>query len=274
MKPRSLVKQRTSACRSSEREDVAAALPNSPGYRGTLTTMGNTVRTARLRPLLLLLPSLLLVVLAACAPASEAPRVDVQQLTEPISYYPFQAGARWAYLPDRARLTDPTTLVQVEGPTILGSEVWVAWHSRGRGLDQMSYRQIKPTGVFLGREERLGTTFSFDPPLQEYPAEGQLRVGAQWSGNTTVSMSIDEGKQRRDMELDYSYTVVDKRLVTVPAGEFEVFVIDFVSRTYDENGDLTEEFSRQSWFAPYIGEVRTQAGHVLVSSNAIEAEKP
>ncbi len=233
--------------------------------------MRNTVRAAWPLPLLLLS---LLTALAACAPASEAPRVDVQQLTEPVSYYPFQPGARWAYLPDRARLSDPTTVVQVEGPTILGSEVWVAWHSRGRGLDQMSYRQLRTGGVFLGREERLGTTFIFDPPLQEFPAEGQLRVGSQWTGTTTVHMSIDEGKQQRDMALDYTYTVVDKRHVTVPAGEFEVFVIDFVSRTFDENGDLTDEYTRQSWFAPYIGEVRSQAGHVLVASNVIEAEKP
>ncbi len=237
--------------------------------------MRNTVTAARLPrlpgPLLL---ALLLVVLAACAPAGEAPRVDVQQLTEPISYYPFQAGARWAYLPDRARLSDPTTVVQVEGPTILGSEVWVAWHSRGRGLDQMSYRQLRPDGVFLGREERLGTTFEFDPPLQEFPPQGQLRVGLQWSGDTTVHMSIEDGKQRRDMELAYTYTVVDKRLVTVPAGEFEVFVIDFVSRTFDDNGNLTDELSRQSWFAPFIGGVRSQAGHVLVGSNVMGAEKP
>lgn len=233
--------------------------------------MRNTLRAPWQLPLLLVM---VLALLAACAPAGEAPRVDVQQLTEPISYYPFQAGARWAYLPDRARLSDPTTVVQVEGPTILGDEVWVAWHSRGRGLDQMSYRQLRPAGVFLGREERLGTNFVFDPPLQEFPAEGQLRVGSQWSGSTTVHMSIDDGKQRRDMPLDYTYTVVDKRLVTVPAGEFEVFVIDFVSRTFDENGDLTDEFTRQSWFAPFVGEVRSQSGHVLVDSNVITAEKP
>lgn len=218
-----------------------------------------------------LLP-LLVLTLAACAPTADAPRVDVQQLTEPITFYPFQAGARWEYLPDRARLTDPTTTVQVEGPTVVGGQVWTAWHARGRGLDQMSYRDSRANGVFLLREERLGTTFTFDPPLQEYPPSGQLRVGANWSGKSTVHLSADGGKQQRSLPVDYVYTVVDKRTVSVPAGEFEVYVIDFTSRTFDEAGAITEELTQQTWFAPHVGEVRTRNGHLLVRSNVTAAQ--
>jgi hypothetical protein len=217
------------------------------------------------------LSSLLLVLLAACTPTTDERRVEVEQLTEPISFYPFQAGARWEYLPDRARLTDPTTVVAVQGPTVVGNEVWVAWHARGRGLDQTSYRQARAGGVFLLREERLGTTFTFDPPLQEYPAEGQLRVGATWSGTSTVRLSADAGKQQHAFRFDYVYTVVDRRTVTLPAGEFDVFVIDFTTRTFDDGGNVMEELTQQTWFAPYVGEVRTRTGQVLVGSNVIGA---
>ena len=213
----------------------------------------------------------LLVVLAACAPTSDAPLVDVEQLSEPITFYPFQAGARWQYLPDGARLTDPSTVVRIEGPTVVGGEVWVAWHARGRGLDQMSYRDNRPSGVFLLREERLGTTFTFDPPLQEYPPSAQLRVGANWSGTTAVHLSADGGRQQANLVVDYVYTVVDRRPVTTPAGQFDVYVIDFTSRTFDDAGNITEELTQQTWFTPFVGEVRTRNGHLLVASNVIEA---
>jgi len=213
--------------------------------------------------------------LAACTPAGTTTneRVAVEQLTEPISYYPYQTGARWQYLPDGARLSDPTTALVVEGPTIVANEVWVSWHTRGRGLDQRSYRQVRADGVFLKQEERLGTTFTFDPPLQEYPPQQQMRVGAQWRGTTTVHMSADAGKQQRSLGIDYVFTVVDRRSVTVPAGAFDVFVIDFTTRTTDENGTVTEELTQQTWFAPYVGEVRTRNGQVLVQSNVIPAER-
>jgi len=217
------------------------------------------------------LASLLLALLAACTPTTDERRVEVEQLTDPISFYPFQAGARWEYIPDRARLSDPTTVVQVLGPTVVGNEVWVAWHTRGRGLDQTSYRQVRDGGVFLLREERLGTTFTFDPPLQEFPPQSQLRVGASWSGSSTVRLSADGGKQQHALRFDYVYTVVDQRTVTLPAGEFDVFVIDFTTRTFDDGGDVTEELTQQTWFSPYVGEVRTRTGQVLVGSNVIGA---
>ncbi len=198
--------------------------------------------------------------------------MDVEQLTEPISFYPFQAGARWEYLPDGARLSDPSTVVRVEGPTVVAGEVWVAWHTRGRGLDQMSYRVSRPEGVFLLREERLGTTFTFTPPLQEYPPAAQLRVGANWSGETTVHLSADGGRQQTSMQVDYVYTVVDKRPVTTPGGQFEVFVIDFTTRTFDEAGNITDELTQQTWFTPYVGEVRTRNQHLLVASNVLTSD--
>ncbi len=244
----------------------------TPG-RSERTTGRPPVQVARVGALI----GLVALLLAACAPSgADAPRVGVEQLTEPISFYPNQTGATWEYLPNGARLTDPRTSVQVVGPTIVNGEVWVAWHARGRGLDEMSYRQVRADGVWLKRQERLGTTYTFDPPLQEYPPEGQLRVGGLWTGKTTVHISADGGKQELDMAVDYTYMVVDKRKVTVPAGDIEVYVIDFISRTVDENGAVTEELTQQSWFAPYVGDVRLRSNQVLVSTNvpSVAPEEP
>ncbi len=232
--------------------------------------MRNTTRAAALLAVVTL-------TLAACAPTtSDTKRVGVDQLTEPITFYPNQTGATWQYLPDRARLTDPTTTVQILGPTILGGEVWVAWNARGRGLDEMSYRQVRSDGVWLKRQERLGTTYDFEPPLHEYPAPDTLRVGALWTGTTDVHISAQEGKQQLDVQVEYSYIVVDKRKVTVPAGEIEVYVIDFTSRTTDENGGIKEELKQTTWFTPYFGDVRLRNDQVLVSTNvgSVEAATP
>lgn len=219
----------------------------------------------RLAPYLTLFASLLL--LAACAPATSDERVDVQQLTGPIGYYPSQAGARWEYLPDGALISDPRVRVQVEGPTVVGPSVLVAWHTRGRAIDTRDYRDYRADGVYLHRVERFGAIFRFDPPMQEFPAPEQMRVGATWSGDSTVLIELDGGKERTSLEVSYVYTIVDRRTVTVPAGEFDVYVIDFTSREFNEDGDVSDELTQQVWFSPSFGEVRTKDGHVLVASN-------
>lgn len=228
--------------------------------------MRHTARTVTLGFVLVL-------ALAACTPGSgDGKRVGVEQLTEPITFYPNQTGATWEYLPNGARLSDPTTAVQILGPTVLGGEVWTAWHARGRGLDETSYRQVRADGVWLRRQERLGTTYDFEPPLREYPTPTELRVGGHWTGTTNVHISADGGKQTLDLKVDYSYTVVDKRQVSVPAGSLEVFVVDFTSRTTDDAGTITEELTQTTWFAPHVGEVRLRSGQVLVGTNVAKME--
>jgi hypothetical protein len=64
-------------------------------------------------------------------------------------------------------------------------------------------------------------------------------------------------------------TVVDRREVTVTAGTFEVFVLNFTSRTTDESGEVVDELTQETWFAPYLGEVRTENGFFLVDSNLL-----
>ncbi len=217
-------------------------------------------------------PLFLLLLLAACAPAGSDARVGVQQLTEPISFYPAQTGARWEYLPNGVKLDDPRIVETIEGPSVLDGEVWIAWHLVGRGLDITRYRQYRPDGVFLKREDKIGTQITFDPPLREYPAAADLRVGANWSGHTTVTVdtpSSNSPTAKRTLDVDYVYTVVDRRTVTLASGTFEVFVVSFTSRTLDENADITSELTQQHWFAPNIGDVRDEVNNFLVASNVL-----
>lgn len=211
------------------------------------------------------------ILLAACAPSVEE-RVGVQQLTEPVTFYPHQTGARWEYLPDGARVSDPRLVQTVEGPTVLDGEVWIAWRIAGRGSNLTSFRQTRADGVFLKQRVRPGTVITFDPPIQEFPAQSELRVGAIWSGETTANLTFSEaepGNQTATLELSYTYTVVDRRTVTLLAGEFEVFVVNLVSRTFDENGGIVEELQQATWFSPFVGEVRTDNEYFLVASNVL-----
>jgi len=232
------------------------------------------------RIVLALVALALLFVLAACAPSSDK-QVTVQQLTKPISYYPHQTGAHWEYLPDGAKLTDPRLTVDVEGPTVLDGQVWIAWHMQGRGLDVTRYLQYKPDGVYLGRENKLGTVINFDPPIQEFPAEGKLRVGATWAGDTKVDVVATQDNGRgtssakqanKTLDVHYVYTVVDKRQVTLAAGSFEVYVVSFTTRTLDKNANVTNTLTQQFWFTPNVGEIRDENGNVLIASNVLTSK--
>jgi hypothetical protein len=217
----------------------------------------------------------IVLVLAACAPATSDERVEVQQLTEPLTYYPAQTGARWEYLPDGARLTDPRLVQTIEGPTVLDGEVWTAWTLFGRGLDLTSFRQARSDGVYLKRRLRPGTIITFDPPIREFPAPGELRVGATWAGNTTANLRFPTASPEHrtsTLELSYTYTVVDERSVSLLAGDFDVYVVNLVTRTYDEDGSIADELQQETWFVPFIGEVRTDNGYFLVDSNVLEEE--
>lgn len=205
---------------------------------------------------------------AACAPTAEEGTVAVDQLRDEITYYPFQTGASWQYLPEGARLNAPRASIVVEGPTVVDGEVWISYRQIRPGFEQRSYRQVRPEGVFLHSQVRLGiTTLRYDPPLQEFPPAGSLRVGAQWSGETTVHLTLTGDTDTEQRRVSYVYTVVDKRTVTVPAGEIEVYVIDLITRLIGDDGTVVEEESLQTWFTPYVGEVRLRSGHVLVETN-------
>lgn len=208
---------------------------------------------------------------SACAPAAEDEGEAEARTnpTGPVSYVPTATGASWSYLPNGAPLSDPRVNVTVEGPTVLDGDVVTTWRQVGRGFDVRYFREHTDEGTFLLREERPGTIITFDPPIRELPP-GPLRVGATWSGETTATLRFpeaEEAQRSEQLEVQWVHTVVDRRTVDVVAGEFEAFVLNFTSRSVNDEGEVVDELTQETWFSPYLGEVRTENGFVLVESN-------
>lgn len=215
----------------------------------------------------------LLALLAACTPTGTGERNLADLQLGEVSYYPQQAGIVWQFLPEGALLEEPRLFSAIEGPTVLEGEIWIGWRTIGLGFDTSYLRQYRPDGVYLRRKTQPGTVFTFDPPIREYPAPDTLRVGSSWSGETTVTAEFPEatrGSDRAVTEVAYVYTVVDTRNVDLAAGSFEVFVINFVTRTLDADGGIADELVQEVWFAPFVGEVRTENGYFLVEANILD----
>jgi hypothetical protein len=208
--------------------------------------------------------------LTACTPTASQKKVEVKQLNEAISYYPHEVGASWTYLEAGETLDAFPVVTQVEGPTIIDGDLWIATHQAGRGLDVVWYRQYRPDGVFLLKEVRPGMELSYDPPLQEMPAEDTLRVGSNWTGQTTVTIFYPDAKPNQQYQtytFDYTYTVVDQRPANVQAGDFEVYVLNLVAVVTDAEGNEQAKAKQELWFTPFVGEVLTENGYVLVDTN-------
>jgi len=207
-----------------------------------------------------------LLLLAACAPSPEE-RVDVVQFAEPAAFYPHQTGAVWSYLAEGEPRSARPLYQRVEGPTVVDGERFVAWRTVGRGLDTRTYRVYRPEGVFIAREAGPGYVTTLEPPIQEWPAPDELVMGASWGAQARATVRFPEAGEARSFRFDYRYDVVDERRVTVEAGTFEVFVVAFESRSFDEEGNVEETLRQEVWFAPFVGEVRTDTGLYLVDTN-------
>ncbi len=222
----------------------------------------------RTSPAVLLSACLLALLVAACAPTSQAPRTSVQEASRPAGFYPSQTGARWEYLPNNAPVSASPTVSTVEGPRVVGDDVLIAWRVIGGGLDHSHFRSYAADGVRLHARTYPGASMSFDPPLLEYPAQAQLVRGASWGGSSTVSVSqpgAPPEHRRTSYEVSYRYTVVDRRRVRVEAGEFDVYVINLVTR--ETTGADTTVLTQEIWFSPYAGEIRNVSGEYLTSLN-------
>jgi hypothetical protein len=219
-----------------------------------------------------MLPLLLLV---ACAPRATEPQLNTALIQGPVGFYPAQPGLDWIYLPPRAAIGEPPVRLSVIGPTTFEGQPAIRYRLSGRGLERSYYRQVDAGGVrLLGIEDfdRLQVA-RYTPPIQEYPPPASLAVGARWGGQTREVIELRAGNNVTrvvDRLLDYTYTVLNKSNVTVPAGNFEVFRIAWEVRD-PRNPALRENF--ELWFFPGVGEVFSsvnfgeQGGLSLVDRN-------
>lgn len=215
-------------------------------------------------------PLVLLLVLAACVPAGtdNRPRTEVEQLTRAVGYYPDQAGARWEYLPENAPVDDPRVVQLVEGPRVVDGRTLISHLTRGAGAEERKFRAITAAGIELYMRTVPGAQTTFNPPILEFPAE--LRRGATWNGQTTARTVFPAAPPERRVEtqrIRYGYTVVDRRSVRVPAGSFDVYVINQVTDQLAADGSVLGSLTQELWYSPYVGEIRSVGGYYLVGLN-------
>ena len=74
-------------------------------------------------------------------------------------------------------------------------------------------------------------------------------------------------EQRQSYQVEYRSTVDDRRPVTVEAGTYTVFVIDFEARFMDDARNVLETQKLSTWFTPYLGEVKSEHDFYLVATN-------
>ncbi|WP_245593240.1 hypothetical protein [Deinococcus frigens] len=224
-----------------------------------------TLGMMRPTPFLALIPALLLG-LGACTPKTSGPGLTVQTSTpvNAVSFYPSEAGLAWSYLPEGEPTSAVPYVLRALGPSISAGQTVQALQLTGRGADQTWFRTFSANGVNLLGLRKPGVNVRLDPPWLEYPAESAWKVGLNWQGVSTIVISGDDGKAQAQGTLNYSYTVQERRQQDTPAGKFEVWVV--TRQVSDTVGGLFPA-TQQLWFTPYVGEVRTPEGLLLVGRN-------
>jgi len=216
-----------------------------------------------------------LLFLAACAPRGTDPQTNTAIIQGQVGFYPSQPGLDWVYLPPRASIGEPSVRLSIIGPTTFEGQPVIRFRLSGRGLERSYYRQIDASGVRLfGIEDfdRLQVA-RYTPAIQEYPPQASLAVGARWGGQTREVIELRSNNRVTrvsDRILEYSYSVLGKSNVTVPAGSFEVFRVGLEYRD-PRNPNLRENF--EMWFFPGVGEIFSsvnfsdQGGLTLIGRN-------
>jgi hypothetical protein len=223
------------------------------------------VMIARCSPLL---PAMLLCgLLASCVPAqktAQQPNVSASTNVSKVSFYPSQAGLSWTYLPDGEPQGGVPYLTRALGPSIFGSTEAQAFNLSGRGADQTSYRLVSAQGVQLLGFRKPGLSVRLDPPWQEAPAETAWKIGLAWQGESNITVQSDDGKTNVSGKVNYNYRVLDQRSVNIGGQTYKVWVIN--RQITDTVGGLFPA-SQEQWFAPFVGDVRTPEGLLLIGRN-------
>ena len=204
----------------------------------------------------------LALLIAACAPTTEKPRLEIGSVPDLTTAHPNQTGLEWRYLYPNDALDAQPIIHRVLGPMSEKGQVLTVEHTWGRGYDHHYYRSYTPEGVYLHRETRPGVTITYDPPLHELPSGLEVRPGAAWGGTTTTIIAFDQGVTETHT-LTYQSIIHEQRTVTLPDGEHQVLVIDFQS--VDDAG---HRVAQQLWYQPFLGWVKLRDDAVLVASNA------
>ncbi len=208
--------------------------------------------------------------LAACVPTATDPKTGTGETTTKTgqvvptgktTFYPHNTGFVWSYLPEGDAANSPLFKLEVLGPTVFRSKTLTAVRFSGRAADQTCYRDytngVQLHGCFFPETGEL----LFEPPLQEYPPEEQMKIGANWNGETTVTEPVKGGKPKI-YQLLYSYRVLVKEQYKIGNTIFDTLRINV-----EFNTSTGEKLTQMIRFVPNLGEVSTKEGLALIGKN-------
>lgn len=217
--------------------------------------------------------------LVACAPrpAPAIPEAPIRLAGDVGGLYPTATGVEWRFTRPPPGPTEAR--IRVIGSRTFAGQQTIAFEFTsllGEGLTRtwVYHRQVDAGGVIRVGEvsdEVTNLTRTFEPALQEFLLGAALRVGARWGGTTTMTERVIQGAALRptlSTRVEYEYRVVAQRLVTVPAGTFLAFIIEFRASIRASNGQgQGEAIIQEIWFVPGLGEIRTREGFLLKAFN-------
>lgn len=212
-----------------------------------------------------LLGAALLPLLGSCTPRQTPPTpVTAQTEASNVSFYPYETGLAWSYIPEGEASTSIPYVLRTLGPTIFQGQAAYATQLAGRGAEQTWYRTYDSTGVKLYGFTKPGVTVTLDPAWQEAPPQNAWKVGLHWEGSSKIQVLEPGGKVQASGTLKYQYDVQDYRQVKLAAGTFNVYVV--TRQISDDIGGLFPA-AQQYWFSPFVGDVRTSEGLLLLAKN-------
>jgi hypothetical protein len=209
----------------------------------------------------------LALLLAACAPKPPTSVGGTVTQTS-VEFYPSQSGAIWQYLKEGERSDSPPYALKIEGPQSFNGRILTSMRFIGRGQDITYFRQFDETGVHLVSQ---GSTnfyeLVYDQPVLEYPAKNDLVVGKSWSGTTLATFT--PGKQAaRQLRYTYQFRVLGKEKYKIGNVTYDAFLILRDNRLEDLSTKAEPIIeSQRIRFVPFIGEVQTREGLILIGYN-------
>jgi hypothetical protein len=207
--------------------------------------------------------------LLSCFPTQEPvkppkPPVESGVVGGKSSFYPNEAGLTWQYIKESTSADAPKYKLEILGPSLFHGRTLTAIRFVGNASDQTYYREFSSTGVkFYGFSIAQTGDVTFEPAIQEYPAANDLKIGATWGGETTVTEpNLADPSKLKSYKISYTYTVLARQQFKVAEKVYDTFRI-----AYEVISSPTQRSTQTIHFTPSVGEVRTKEGLLLLDKN-------
>lgn len=157
--------------------------------------------------------------------------------------FPSKPGARWFYAIEGS---ESMTVAAVGRRTIRGVETTVLRVQSGGSFfwtEHDLFVTVSPDGLLVHADSYADTVFFKEPP--QLLLAGSLDLGKTWK-----SLSRNEAS---GSSFGFTATVVGREDMTVPAGTFRAWKIEYVLTTH-----LGTEYDLRAWFAGGVGFVKIE----------------